>query len=241
MTLPVHFAVSADPSALAHRAAAWLLDLALAKTGPFHLCLSGGSTPKALYGCLAEAPYKEAFPWSRTQLWWGDERFVAPDDPLSNYRMVRETLLDKAPIPEANVHPMPTERLSPEAAAQAYEAALKGAYGADRLDENRPLFDVVLLGLGPDGHTASLFPGAEVLNERNAWVSPVVGVKAEARLTLTYPALESSASTAFLVAGEDKKAILSAFSRGASIPAAALRPRGGLWVFCDAAARGAQD
>jgi 6-phosphogluconolactonase len=233
--------VLADPAALAEHVAAWLLQLAQAKGGPFALCLSGGSTPKALYTRLAQAPYRDAFPWDRTHLFWGDERFVPPDDALSNYRMVKEALLDHAPIPEANVHAVPTIGLSPGEAAQAYAATLRVFYGADRLDPARPLFDVNLLGLGEDGHTASLFPGTAVLDERDLWVADVEGAKAEARITLTYPALDASAHAAFLVTGEGKRAMLrTLLAQDGSIPAARIAPHGELVVFADeTAAQGA--
>jgi 6-phosphogluconolactonase len=229
--------VSPDPAALAKRVADWLLGLALSKDGPFSLCLSGGSTPTALYHLLAEPPYREAFPWARTHLFWGDERFVPQDDDLSNFKMVKDALLAHAPIPAANIHPVPTEGLDPEAAAAAYARELRAFYGADQLDPARPLFDVNLLGLGPDGHTASLFPDTDVLQERSKWVAAVVGAKAEARITLTYPILESSRHAVFLVAGKDKAEILARLLRGdESLPAARLHPTGELWVFCDDAA-----
>jgi 6-phosphogluconolactonase len=232
--------VAPAPAALADMVAVWLLDRALATDGPFRLCLSGGSTPKALYRRLAEPPYRDRFPWDRTHLFWGDERFVPPTDDLSNFRMVREALLDNAPIPAANVHAVPTEGLSPQAAAVAYQRELQIFYGADRFDPDRPLFDVNLLGLGPDGHTASLFPGAEVLADRDHWVASVVGARAEARITLTYPALESSRHAAFLVAGKDKAQVLDRLLQGdQSLPAARLHPVGELWIFHDAATGGA--
>lgn len=229
--------ILADPEALSHRVADWLLEMATAKDGIFAIDLSGGSTPRRLYECLAGRPYRNSFPWSRTHWFWGDERFVPHDDALSNYRMVREALLSRAPIPALNVHPIPTEGVSPEAAASAYERQLKSFYGAECLDPARPLFDVTLLGLGPDGHTASLFPGTSVLAEQNRWVAAVVGAKSEARITLTYPALESSRNAAFLVEGEEKRAILNRLCRGDdSLPAARLRPAGMLRVFADEAA-----
>ncbi len=226
-----------DPADLAERVAAWLLARAQAKAGRFAIALSGGSTPKALYARLAQAPYRDAFPWDRTHLFWGDERFVPPDDPLSNYRMVKEALLDHAPIPAANIHPTPTTGETPEQAAADYARTLQAFYGADALDPARPLFDVNLLGLGDDGHTASLFPGTAVLEERSAWAAAVVGAKAEARITLTYPALESAAAAAFLVTGAGKATMLKRLLAGdTSIPAGRLRPTGELIVFADKAA-----
>jgi 6-phosphogluconolactonase len=229
-----------DLEALAQRVAGWLLAAARVDEGAFAVALSGGATPRRLYEVLAEPPYRDAFPWARVHLFWGDERFVPHNEPLSNYRMVREALLSRVPIPDANIHAIPTEGLSPEEAAAVYERELKAFYGADRLDPARPLFDVVLLGLGPDGHTASLFPGSAVLSERDRWVAAVLDAKSEARITLTYPALESSRRTAFLVAGSEKRAILARFRAGdEALPAARLRASGTLVVFADAAA--AQD
>jgi len=228
--------ILADPDALARRIADWMLEVVTAKEGAFTVALSGGSTPRRLYQLLAGPPYCYGFPWSRTHWFWGDERFVPHDDALSNYRMVQEALLSHAPIPAINIHPIPTESISPEAAASAYERELKSFYGSDRLDPARPLFDVTLLGLGPDGHTASLFPGTAVLAERDRWVA-VVGAESKTRITLTYPALESSGRVAFLVAGKEKRAIFDRFWRNDdNLPAARLRPTGTLWVFADAAA-----
>lgn len=236
----VKLEILADPEALARRAADWLLAAATAKDGIFAVALSGGSTPRQLYRHLAELPYRDEFPWSRTHWFWGDERFVPHDNSQSNYRMVREALLSRAPIPTANVHPMPTEGINPTAAATAYERELKSFYGAERLDPARPLFDVTLLGLGPDGHTASLFPGTPVLKERDRWVAAVVDTKSETRITLTYPALESSGQVAFLVSGDAKRKILTRLRCGdKDLPAARLHPKGTLHLFSDTAAVGA--
>ena len=230
--------VLSDPDVLAETVADWLLELALVKGGPFSLCLSGGSTPKVLYHRLATAPYRETLPWDRIHIFWGDERFVPRDDDLSNYKMVKEALLDHIPIPPENVHGTPTEGLSPDKAAAEYQRTLQAFYGAEVLDPAKPLFDVNLLGLGEDGHTASLFPNTEVLGERNKWVAPVIGAKAEARITLTYPALESCRYGAFLVAGEGKAEILGKLLAGdTTLPSANLHPTGELRVYCDAAAR----
>jgi 6-phosphogluconolactonase len=228
-----------DPEALARRVADWLLAMATARDSAFVVALCGGTTPRRLYEHLAGSPHRDTFPWSRTHWFWGDERFVPHDNALSNYRMVREAMLSRAPIPATNIHAIPTEGMDPEAAASAYERELKSFYGAERLVPGRPLFDVVLLGLGPDGHTASLFPGTIVLEERNRWVAAVVGAKSETRITLTYPTLESTRQAAFLVAGEDKRTILNRLRRSVcDLPAARLRPAGTLCLFADIAAAG---
>jgi 6-phosphogluconolactonase len=228
--------ILADPEALARRVADWLLDISTARANVFTLALSGGGTPRRLYELLSRPPYHDVFPWRRTHLFWGDERFVPRDDESSNYRMVREAMLSRVPIPAANIHPVQTEGLTPDAAASAYERELKSFYGAERLDRARPLFDVTLLGLGPDGHTASLFPGTAVLEERERWVAAVVGPK-PCRITLTYPVLESSRHVAFLVAGKEKREIFSRFQRGEhALPAARLRPIGTVHLFADTAA-----
>lgn len=231
--------VLADAASLVEWAAGWLLDSARAAQGRFAVALSGGSTPRALYERLAEPPYRDVFPWPRVHWFWGDERFVPHDDPQSNYGMVRAALLSRTPIAAGNIHVIPTEGLGPTQAAAAYERELKRFYGAENLDPARPLFDVTLLGLGPDGHTASLFPGTAVLAERERWAVAVIGAKAEARITLTYPALESSQRAAFLVVGKEKRAILRRLRDGdETLPAARLRPVGSLCIFADAAAAG---
>jgi 6-phosphogluconolactonase len=224
-----------DPEALAARAADLMTDIARAKPR-VAVALSGGSTPRRLYQLLATKRL-EAFPWAHVHWFWGDERFVPPDDPASNYRMTREAMLSRAPIQSDHVHPMPTVGLSPEAAAMAYERTLKDFYGADILAPDRPLFDLVLLGLGTNGHTASLFPGMPVLEERRHWVGTMHDPEAGTRLTLTYPALESSRETVFLVAGADKKVVLREVLDGDQVhPAARLRPHGTLRFLADRAA-----
>ncbi len=230
-----------DPEIMARRVAEWIIDLANAKQDKFGICLSGGSTPQLFYRHLAEPGYRDRFPWPRAHWFWGDERFVPQDDALSNYRMVREALLSRAPISPANIHAIPTDGIVPDAVASAYERELKKFYGAERLNPARPLFDINLLGLGEDGHTASLFPGSPVLAERTKWVSAVIGAKPEARITLTYPALNSSAHAAFLVTGKDKRAIFGRLRRGDdSLPASGIHPTGTLWLFSDKAANGSE-
>lgn len=229
--------IFADLEGLARRVADWLLALAAGHDGAFAIALSGGATPCRLYQLLAEPPRRDSFPWQRVHLFWGDERFVPHDDAASNFRMVREALLARVPLPAANVHPVPTEGLTPQEAARRYERELKAFYGAQQFDPARPLFDVTLLGLGADGHTASLFPGSAALDEHERWVAAVAA--ATPRITLTYPALESSRHVAFLVAGAEKRSIFSRFLCGdESLPAARLRSAGTLQVFADASAAG---
>ena len=229
--------VAQDPEALAQRAAQWITDLAADSRGRFAISLSGGSTPRRLYELLAERPFRDAMPWERVHWFWGDERFVPWDHEESNYRMVRTAMLARTPSPAENIHGISTTGTL-EDATRRYEGALKFYYGSESLERERPLFDVQLLGLGPDGHTASLFPGTSVLDERNLWVAQVVGARPEPRITLTYPALESSRPTAFLVAGPDKREILArVLARDQALPAARLRPAGELVWFVDAAAR----
>jgi 6-phosphogluconolactonase len=225
-----------DPLALARHVAEWMTNAALAATGPFRVSLSGGSTPKTLYGLLASDEFKRRFPWQRVSWYWGDERFVAYDHPDSNYRMAREAMLAKAPVPAENIHPIPVDG-TPDGAARRYERTLQEAYGSTSLDPARPLFDVMLLGLGEDGHTASLLPGEPVLEERKRWVAAVSHGRPEVRLTMTYPVIESSRRVAFLVAGQGKAAILRAVRSGTSqAPAARIRAVGELFWFVDRAA-----
>jgi 6-phosphogluconolactonase len=230
-------AVADNPEALAHRVARWITELAAASRGRFAVCLSGGSTPRRLYQLLAQSPYRDALPWERMDWFWGDERFVPWDHPESNYGMVCTAMLAHAPAPPQNVHGIPTTG-TPQDAARAYERTLKSYYAAESLDPARSLFDVQILGLGPDGHTASLIPGTNALEERRRWVVEVIGARPETRITLTYPPLESSRQTAFLVAGADKREVLArALAGDQSLPAARVRPVGELTWFVDAAAR----
>jgi 6-phosphogluconolactonase len=229
--------VGPDAEALAQRAADWLVGVMAGCGDRITVALSGGATPRRLYELLAEPPRRDRMPWERIHWFWGDERFVPPDHPDSNYRMVREAMLSRVAIPDGNIHPVPTVGRDPEEAARAYERELQAVHGSDRLDPARPLFDLTLLGLGSDGHTASLFPGTTALEERRRWVVAVVGAKPEPRISLTFPALDSSANLAFLVAGEGKRAALARVLAGdRTLPAARLRPVGRSWFFLDRAA-----
>jgi len=229
--------VAENPEALARRVAGWTTDLAAASRDRFAICLSGGSTPRRLYQLLGETPYRDRLPWDRVHWFWGDERFVPWDHPDSNYGMVHAALLGRAPAPSRNIHGIATAG-TPADAAAAYERVLKSYYGSESLDPTRPLFDIEILGLGPDGHTASLFPGTGVLEERHRWVAEVIGAKPEPRITLTYPVLDSSRHAAFLAAGAEKREVLSrALAGDRALPAARIRPVGQLTWFVDAAAR----
>lgn len=226
----------ADPDALARHVASWLTDLALETPAKFAIALSGGSTPKRLFEVLAEDEYRARFPWDRTHMFWGDERFVPPDSPDSNFGMARHALLDHVPIPPSNIHPMPTTG-GLEDAAHAYQATLSAYYGRESLDMSRPLFDVMLLGLGENGHTASLFPDSASLHESLAWVAPVTEGVPQPRLTLTYPAIRCSRYVAFLVAGASKAPVVRrVLENDRTQPAAGIEAAGQLLWFLDTAA-----
>ena len=219
--------------ALAARAADLIAEVMQGCTAPFRLCLSGGSTPRATYKLLAA---RNDIAWDCIEIFFGDERMVPPDHPDSNYRMARESLLAGGNVQPRALLAMPTDG-APQDCAEAYEEILRQQYGASRLDPDAPLFDLMLLGLGADGHTASLIPGQPVLQERARWVAPVPKGRDEVRLTLTYPALESSRLMLFLVAGADKaEAVRWARAGDAAIPAGALRPQGDVVWLLDRAA-----
>ena len=223
--------------ALAHDVADWLCGRAQASDRPFAVSLAGGSTPRRLYERLASPEIASRFPWNRVHWFWGDERFVPHDHPDSNYRMVREALLSRVPVPDDNIHAVPTEGISPQDAAAAYEVTLKRFYGSDTLAPDRPLFGVTLLGVGDDGHTASLFPGQPALREMQRWAVAVIGAKSEDRITLTYPALDSSRDLAFVVTGAEKRqAVARVQAADPTAPAGAIRPVGCLHWFTDRAA-----
>ncbi len=214
--------VAADADALAKMAAERVLARIGQASGRVAICLTGGSTPERLYALLATGPYRDAVPWHRVHCFWGDDRFVPQDDPRSNAGSARRLLLDRVPIPTENIHAMPTGAGNVAAAAGLYEAKLRRFYGAEVLTPARPLFDLVLMGLGADGHTASLFPGHAELAETERWV---VGVEESGlepfvpRVTLTFPAMASTREMLFLVSGRDKREILGRVLSGADLPA----------------------
>jgi 6-phosphogluconolactonase len=207
---------------------------AVARAGRFSVALAGGRTPEPLYEHLARSDYRDAIPWARANVFWGDERCVAPTDPRSNERMARRALLDDVPVPDGQVHPIRCAS-DPDATARAYEAVLRSYFG------EAPRFDLVLLGLGTNGHTASLFPGTAALEEDVRWVAPVPPAEDRiARVTLTLPVLQQAAHTVFLVAGEAKAAIVRQVLQGddteGDVPASRVRPVGTIHWLLDAAA-----
>ncbi len=212
---------------------------AVAARGRFVVALAGGSTPRRLYALLADesASYRARIPWERTHVFFGDERTVPPEHPDSNYRMAREALLDRVPV--ASVHRI---RGADPDAADAYEDELRRFFGIQS-GGAPPRLDLVLLGLGTDGHTASLFPGSPALDERIRWVmSPLVERLGTRRITLTLPILNRARGALFLVSGAEKAGALArviAPARGEEpLPAARVRPEGGglVWIVDDAAA-----
>ncbi len=230
--IPRSASVFETPTTLARAAAGEFLragNEAIAVRGRFLAALSGGGTPRATHEAIADRAGE--IDWRRVHVFWGDERCVGPDDPRSNFRMARETLLSRAPTPAENVHRWKAE-LPPSEAA--------GLYGNDLLSiaGDPPVLDFVFLGLGEEGHTASLFPGTEALSITDrpcaANFVPTLG---EWRLTLTYPALSSAREVVFLVEGEAKREIVRKIAEGGDYPAARVRAATTLW-FLDKAAAG---
>jgi 6-phosphogluconolactonase len=231
--------VESNAQALASRVARLIAARIASTEGSISLCLSGGTTPERTYEFLAQF-LREPRHWQKVHLFWGDERFVPADHQDSNFRMARRALIDHVPIPAAQVHPIPTACGSPEMAALLYEAALREFYGSAALEPQRPLFDLTLLGLGEDGHIASLFPGTRALNERHAWAAPVIGAKPEPRISLTFPAIEASQEILFIVSGTAKRDILARVLAGdEELPATRLATSGVIHIFADKAAAGA--
>lgn len=233
--------VVADAAELSRIGAAEFEQAALSAVqarGRFTVSLSGGSTPRGLYSQLARQGSK--LPWDKMYFFWGDERHVSPDDKDSNYRMVRETLLSQAPIPPDHVFRMHAENTDAARVAEEYEHTLQQFFGLKAGE--LPRFDLVLLGLGPDGHTASLFPGSAALQERSRLVTANWVAKfGHYRLTLTAPVLNNAAEVMFLVSGEEKTAALQSVlysdAPAEQFPAKLVAPRDGrlLWLVDRAA------
>lgn len=234
--LKVLYCVEPDAAALANRAARHFVEQverAVAARGYARVAISGGSTPKAAFALLADPsqPWRERMPWDRLDLFWVDERCVPPDHPDSNYRMTREALLDHVPLKPEQIHRMEGEREPAEAAAR-YEAELRASFRIEGVE--LPRFDVVQLGMGPDGHTASLFPHTAALNETSRLVTAnhVETVKDSWRITLTKPVINHASHVFFLVEGTGKALILKEVFVGPRdperLPSQLIEPAGGI-------------
>lgn len=230
--------IAADADTLARTAAERAMARIAANLGRIAICLTGGSGPKLLYRLLGSDDYRGKIPWERVHWFIGDERFVADSDPLNNMTIAREIFLNRNAPPQ-NIHPILTATDNPNVSAAAYAHELQAFYGTAHLDPARPLFDLVLMGAGPDGHTASLFPGYPALEETERWavgvpqanVAPFVP-----RVTLTLPVLASCREMLFQIAGPEKRAILTRLINGENLPALRARATGEtVWLVDQAA------
>lgn len=230
--------VVADSQALADAAAKRLLNRITNSPQQVRICLTGGSTPRRLYELLATPAWRDQIPWPRVHWFMTDDRFVPQDDPLSNIGMARAAFLDACAPPE-NVHAIPTSSATPDEAAEHYQRELKSFHAA-ALDHEPPLFDLVLMGIGPDGHTASLFPNAPALAEQQRWVVGVAHANVAPfvpRVSLTFPCLASTREMLFLVSGGEKRDILNRAFSGEDLPATRARATRGetIWLLDQAA------
>src|SRR5947209_8180345 len=246
MTKPT-IRVVADAEAVSRTAAEDFVRLAreaIGARGQFVVALSGGSTPKRLFQILAEPPFRDQVDWSRVELFWGDERSLPPDHNDSNFHMATEALLKKVPVPATRVHRLQADRADRDAAARDYQVEIARVFHVDA-DGPPPRFDLVLLGMGPDGHTASLFPQTAALKETKRWVvANYVPKFTTHRLTLTAPVLNAAANVYFLAAGADKTGMLADVVEGKPdpdrLPSQMVRPTSGnlVWLVDRAAAAG---
>ena len=233
--LTVNYIVQPDAASLAARAARHFVELteqAVAARGRARIAISGGSTPKATFQLLGDPaqPWRQRMPWDRIELYWVDERCVLPDHPDSNYRMTREALLDHVPLRPEQIHRMEGE-LDPEEAAARYESELRNTFRLEGAET--PSFDLIALGMGPDGHTASLFPHSAAIHELGRLsVANHVANKDAWRITLTWPVINHARSVFFLIAGADKAAVLKEVLTGPRdverLPSQLIRPAGGI-------------
>jgi len=240
MTTKPPVEVFPDRERLIHAAAERIVEITfqrIAENGRVAIALSGGSTPRPLYALLGSEKYSKRIDWPKVHIFWGDERCVPPDSPHSNYRMACETLLDAIPIPASNVHRIHGEE-DPEKAAAAYEKELRTFFGVNATNGSPRLgFDVILLGMGDNGHTASLFRGSPAVNEKQRWVmAQYIEVVSMWRITLTPVVINAAKNVIFIVSGEGKAERLHDVLEGAFqpdvLPAQIIRPARGqlLWL-----------
>lgn len=235
--MPLHIEPNAD--VLIHTVANWMVDViadTLKQQDRFTIALSGGNTPKSLHVLLASDAYRHKIDWAKLHFFFGDERFVPFNDERNNAKMAFDTLLNHVPVKPEQIHVMQTENTSPEASAMAYETILHTYF------DGKPFgFDLVLLGMGDDGHTLSLFPGTEVIDETKKWATHLwLEAQQMYRITLTAPIVNQSAQVAFLTTGANKaqalKAVLEGTKQVHQYPSQIIQPKGGLHWFTDAAA-----
>jgi len=228
--------ITDDPTQLARRAAGIFMATAkdcVDQKGLFFIAISGGSTPRGMHKLLAEEPYFSGIPWSKIHIFWVDERCVAVNDPASNFGSAKKDFLDRIPIPSKQIHPMPGD-FPPEEGAGKYQEEMKVIFQVN--GEDFPVFDLVFLGMGNDGHTASLFPGRRSVLASERWVVVVKGGSPDVyRLTLTYKLLNRAKRICFLVSGKHKALILKTVfeNQDARLPAQKIQPEKGkvTWVL----------
>ena len=244
----MNISVSPDAGALGRVAAEQFVELAQAAVlarGRFTVALAGGSTPRRMYETLGGSAFRHRVDWSRVDVFWGDERGVPQDHPDSNFRMAAEALLDRVPIPRQRIHRIRAETADRPAAAREYQAEIARAFEVTQAGQP-PSFDLLLLGMGADGHTASLFPGGESLREERRWAASVEAPQRPppSRITLTAPILNRAREIRVLVAGADKSVTLRAVLQGphepARMPVQLIKPENGrmIWLVDEAAASG---
>jgi len=227
-----------DALAVGHAAANLIVtesNKAVQQKGYFTIALSGGRTPEILFQLLAQSPYKKNIPWKKIIVAFGDERFVAPTSDESNFKMAREALLQHVPIPTKNILTIKTTKVTPVQSAEFYEAAIKKNIG------NKQPFDLILLGIGEEGHTASIFPKSELITDKKHWVKNVwVKEKNMDRISFTLPFINQAKNIAFLVSGVNKAVIIKKiFSKaGAALPAAMIKAKENTFWFLDEVAAG---
>lgn len=242
--MKLHYSSFKDIHKLSDAAAAFIQGLSgdfIKSKGSFSIVLSGGNTPRKLYDQLSRPDYRDRINWQDTYIFWGDERYVPKDDILSNYNMAYTALISKIQIPDKNIFPMPDPDESKDAkeSSELYEKTLRRFFQSDPESKNFPSFDLILLGMGSDGHTASLVPGSPILNEKKRWVSTTDVpdyILVKHRITLTLPVLNNAKNVLFFVSGNDKKEILRKIMNDKErkkYPAGLIEPQGDLYWYTD--------
>jgi len=232
-----------DYHELSIAAARFVLTLArdfIQQYGRFNFCISGGKTPHRMYSILGQTRLRDHLNWNTVYVFWGDERYVPRDHPESNYGLAYRCLLSRVPIPDKNIFRIPTEYPTPVQCAEEYEKTLKDFFKFRAKDSGFPVFDLIILGMGKDGHIASLYPGDSILLEQQKWTAAVKApsyCKVIERITLTLPLINNSRNVIFLISGEEKKEMLRAVMGGLTLPKAVpaqlVKPKGDLFWFTD--------